>query len=125
VLGTRTVMSSSFHPQSDGQTNRVNQTLETYVRHYVSIELNDWDTLLSCAKFAYNAAYHESIRLTPFKFNFGYNSRTLVGEVVEVLHPASAAIVERLPSTLSLARRCLIAEPHNRDRRRLQISVAV
>jgi hypothetical protein len=41
LLGTRTVMSSSFHPQSDGQTERVNQTLETYLRHYVSVELND------------------------------------------------------------------------------------
>jgi hypothetical protein len=64
---------------------------------------------LSRAEFAHNAAYHESIRSTPFKLNFGYNPRTLVGEVVEVVHPASAAFVERLQSALSLARRCLIA----------------
>jgi transposase InsO family protein len=61
LLGTRAVMSSSFHPQTDGQTERVNQTLGTYLRHYVSVELNDWDTLLSRAEFAHNAAYHESI----------------------------------------------------------------
>jgi hypothetical protein len=41
LLGTRIVMSSSFHPQTDGQTERVHQTLETYLRHYVSVELND------------------------------------------------------------------------------------
>jgi hypothetical protein len=46
LLGTRTVMSSSFHPQTDGQTERVNQTLETYLRHFVSVGLNYWDTLL-------------------------------------------------------------------------------
>jgi hypothetical protein len=109
LLGTRTAMSSSFHPQTDGQTERVNQTLETYLRHYVSVELNDWDTLLSRAEFAHNAAYYESIRLAPFKLNFGYNPRTPVGEVVEVVHPAFAAFVERLQSALSLARRCLIA----------------
>jgi hypothetical protein len=74
LLGTRTVM--SFHPQFDGQTERFNQTLETYLRHYVSVELNDWDTLLSRAEFAHNAAYHETIRSTPFKLTFGYNPRT-------------------------------------------------
>jgi hypothetical protein len=37
----------------------------------VSVELNDWDTLLSRAEFAHNAAYHESIQSTPFKLNFG------------------------------------------------------
>jgi hypothetical protein len=122
LLGTRTVISSSFHPQTDGQTERINQTLQPYLRRYVFVELNDWDTLLSHAEFAHNAAYHETIRSTPFKLTFRYNPRTPVGEVVEVVHPASAAFVERLQSALSLARKCLIM-PLNRDRKRLQISV--
>jgi hypothetical protein len=62
LLGTRTVMSSSFHPQTDGQTEKVNQTLETYLRHFVSVGLNDWDTLLSRAEFAHNAAVNETVR---------------------------------------------------------------
>jgi hypothetical protein len=67
LLGTRTVMSSSFHPQTDGQTERVNQTLETYLRHFVSVpRLNDWDTLLSRAEFAHNVAVNETIRAAPF-----------------------------------------------------------
>ena len=109
MLGTKTVMSSSFHPQTDGQTERVNQTLETYLRHFVSVGLNDWDTLLSRAEFAHNAAYNESIRASPFKLTYGFNPRTPVGDVVESVHPASAAFVERLQSALSLARKCLIA----------------
>ena len=109
LLGTRTVMSSSFHPQTDGQTERVNQTLETYLRHFVSVGLNDWDTLLSRAEFAHNAAFNETIRAAPFELTYGYHPRTPVGEVVEVVHPASAAFVERLQSSLSLARKCLIA----------------
>jgi hypothetical protein len=67
------------------------------------------DTLLSRAEFAHNAAYHESIRSSPFKLNFGYNPRTPVGEIVEVVHSGSAAFVERLQFALSLARRYLIA----------------
>jgi hypothetical protein len=102
-------MSSSFHPQTDGQTKRVNQTLETYLRHFVSVELNDWDTPLSRAEFAHNAAVNETIQTAPFKLTYGYHPRTLVGEVVEVVNPASVAFVERLQSSLSFARKCLIA----------------
>ena len=109
MLGTITVMSSSFHPQTDGQTERVNQTLETYLRHFVSVGLNDWDTLLSRAEFAHNAAFNETIRLAPLKLTYGYDPRTPVGNVEEHVHPASAAFVEHLQSSLSLARKCLIA----------------
>jgi hypothetical protein len=109
LLGTRTVMSSSFHPQTDGQTERVNQTLETYLRHFVSVGLNDWDTRLSRAEFAHNAVVNETVRTAPFKLTYGYHPRTPVGKVVEVVHPAAAAFVERLQSSLSFARKCLIA----------------
>jgi L-serine deaminase len=102
-------MSSSFHLQTDGQTERVNQSLETYLQHFVSVGLNDWDTLSSRAEFAHNAAVHETVRAAPFKSIYGYIPRTLVGEVVEFVHPASAAFVERLQSSLSFARKCLIA----------------
>jgi transposase InsO family protein len=109
LLGTRTIMSSSFHPQTDGQTERVNPTLETYLQHFVSVGLNDWDTLLSRAEFAHNAAVNETIQTAPFKLTYGYHRRTPVGEVVEVVNPVSAAVVEQLQSSLSFARKCLIA----------------
>jgi hypothetical protein len=73
------------------------------------VGLNDWDTLLSRAEFAHNAAINETIRAAPFELTYGYRPRTPVGEVVEVVHPASAAFVERLQSSLSLARKLLIA----------------
>jgi hypothetical protein len=109
LLGTRTVMSSFFHLQTDGQTKRVNQTPEMYLRHFVSVGLNDWDTLLSRAEFAHNAAINETIRTAPFKLTYGYHPRTPVGEVVEVVNPSSASFVERLQSSLSFARKCLNA----------------
>ncbi len=109
LIGTRHVMSSSFHPQTDGQTERVNQTLETYLRHFVSVKLNDWDTLLSRAEFAHNSAFHSSVGQTPFYLNFGYQPRTPPVERVEDVHPESAAFVERWQSALAFARKSLIA----------------
>jgi hypothetical protein len=58
LLGTRLYMLSSFHPQTDGQTERLNQPLEAYLRHFVPATLNDSDLLLSRAEFAYNNAFH-------------------------------------------------------------------
>jgi hypothetical protein len=80
------------------------------LRHFISAELNDWKNLLSHAQFAHNATYHESIQSTPFKLTYGYHPRTPVGEVIEVVHPASAAFIERLQSSLSLAHKLLIAD---------------
>jgi hypothetical protein len=84
---------------------RVNQTLKTYLRHFVSVGLNEWDTLLSRAECAHNAVVNQTIRAAPLKLTYGYHPRTPVGEVVEVVHPTSAAkFVERLQSSLSFAR---------------------
>jgi hypothetical protein len=86
--------------------------------------INDWNTLLSRAEFAHNAAVDETIRAAPFKLTYGYHPRTPVGEVVKVVHPASAAFVERLQSSLSLARKCLIAAQQRQkafvDQRRVE-----
>jgi hypothetical protein len=58
---------------------------------------------------AHIAAFNETIRSAPIKLTYGYHPRTPVGEVVEVVHPTSAAFVERLQSSISFARKCLIA----------------
>ena len=129
LIGTRHVMSSSFHPQTDGQTERVNQTLETYLRHFVSGQLNDWDTLLSRAEFAHNAAFHSSVGQTPFFLNHGFHPRTPPGEKLEDLHPGSVAFVERWQSALTFARKCLIAAQQRQkayaDQRRTEKTFSV
>jgi hypothetical protein len=109
-LGTQLCVSSSFHPQTDGHTERVNQTLEAYLRHFVSATLNDWDFLLSRAEFAHNNAFHESVQATPFYLNHGRHPRSPMGGKSDDDVPAdSAAFVERLQSTLTLASKLLIA----------------
>jgi transposase InsO family protein len=56
LFGTKLARSTAFHPHTDGQTERVNRILETYLRHYVSTSHDDWNILLADAQFAYNNA---------------------------------------------------------------------
>ena len=71
-LGIKHKLSTAFHPQTDGQTERTNRTLEQYLRAYVNYPQNNWVELLPSAQFAYNSAQHESTKKTPFYANYGY-----------------------------------------------------
>ena len=71
ALGVRLSMSTAYHPQTDGQTERTNKTLESILRAYVSWKLNDWDQHLTMAEFAYNSAPQASTRHSPFYLNYG------------------------------------------------------
>ena len=66
-------LSTAYHPQTDGQTERTNQTLEQYLRCYVNYEQNDWVQWLPTAQWAYNSATIEATSKTPFEANYGYN----------------------------------------------------
>jgi len=74
-LNSRRVLSSAYHPQTDGQTERQNQTLEQYLRCYCSLEQDDWAIWISVAEFAYNDSLHATIRTTPFQANYGMAPR--------------------------------------------------
>jgi hypothetical protein len=75
-LGTKLHMSTAHHPQTDGQTERANRTLEEMVRAFVDAEHSNWDELLSAAEFAYNNSVHASTGFTPFYLNSGRHPRT-------------------------------------------------
>ncbi|MBW0552167.1 hypothetical protein O181_091882 [Austropuccinia psidii MF-1] len=64
---------TAFHPETDGQTERVNQILEQYLWMYVSYHQDDWHTWLPLAKFAYNNAEHSSTKHSPFFTIYGRN----------------------------------------------------
>jgi len=72
-LGIEKRLSMAFHPQTDGQMERTNSTLEQYLRAYVNYEQDDWKELLPMAEFAYNNGYQESTKHTPFFANYGTN----------------------------------------------------
>jgi hypothetical protein len=71
-------LSTAFHPQTDGQTERVNSILEQYLRCYINYQQSDWHELLAIAQFAYNNSKHSSTDFTPFYAVYGYHPRLSV-----------------------------------------------
>jgi hypothetical protein len=65
-------LSTAYHPQTDGQTERMNQTLEQYLRSYVNQQQDNWVALLPMAEFAINSAKATTTGVTPFFANYGY-----------------------------------------------------
>ena len=68
-------MSTTYHPETDGQTKRVNQDVERYLRSYVTYLQDDWVDWLPMAEFAQNNSQSESIKATPFFANYGFHPR--------------------------------------------------
>lgn len=73
LLGTKINLSSAYHPQSDGQTEIVNQILEQYLRCTINYQQDNWCSLLPFAEFAYNNTIHSSTKKTPFYANYGFH----------------------------------------------------
>ena len=71
-LGTNLLFSSAYHPQTDGQTERVNQILEEMLRHYIQSRLASWEDYLPLVEFAYNNSFHSAIGMTPFQAAYGH-----------------------------------------------------
>jgi hypothetical protein len=70
-LGTHLIRSSAYHPQTDGQTERVNQIIEDMLRACVLMGDPKWDKHLPLAEFSYNNSYQESIKMSPFETLYG------------------------------------------------------
>lgn len=68
-------MSSSYHPQSDGQTERLNQTMETFLRCFVHACPSKWLQWVPLAEYWYNTSYHSAIGRSPFEALYGYAPR--------------------------------------------------
>ena len=69
MWGTKLSMSTAYHPQTDGQTERANRTLEDMIRNYVGPNQADWDEHLPALEFAYNNSKQASTNMTPFQMN--------------------------------------------------------
>ncbi|GJT27697.1 putative reverse transcriptase domain-containing protein [Tanacetum coccineum] len=77
-IGTRLDMSTAYHPQTDGQSERTIQTLEDMLRACVMDFGGSWDTHLPLIEFSYNNSYHTSIKCAPFEALYGRKCRSPV-----------------------------------------------
>jgi len=64
-------MSTTYHPQNNGQTEQVNQELEQYLQIFVRERQDNWYTLLPLVEFSYNNHIHSSTQQTPFLLDTG------------------------------------------------------
>ena len=76
TLGTRLEFSTAFHPQTDGQTERVNQILEDMLRAWALDYGSSWDDNLPYAEFSYNNNYQTSLKMAPFEALYGRRCMT-------------------------------------------------
>ena len=71
VLGTKRKLSTVYHPQTNGQMERINQEIGMFLQHYVNYQQDNWTDWLATVEFSYNDKKHMVTRRTPFELNFG------------------------------------------------------
>jgi hypothetical protein len=109
LLGVKQLLTTAYHPETDGQTERVNRVLQDCLRHYVAPTQDDWDTHLPYVEFAINTSKHASTHETPFFLNYGHHPRVPLD-----LHlpkadnsPGVAKFARRMQDALALAKKCM------------------
>ena len=99
-MGIKRLLTTSYHPQADGQTEILNQTLETALRCFVNPERNDWDEYLSAFALSYNTTPHLSTGYAPAFLLYGYL-------------PATGSNLVGLPHIDTVSRSPAIAQPQS------------
>ena len=107
-LGTTLTMSTAYHPQSDGQTERANRTLEEMLRSRINFEQDDWDEHLAAAELAINNSIQASTGFTPFYLSYGREVELPLDRAIAGLRPSNcpeaSERIRRLKSALDVAR---------------------
>uniref|UniRef100_A0A803JHM8 Gypsy retrotransposon integrase-like protein 1 n=1 Tax=Xenopus tropicalis TaxID=8364 RepID=A0A803JHM8_XENTR len=109
LVGTELSFSSAYHPQTNGQTERVNQSLEQYLRCYVSDNQSTWSELLPWAEFAYNNATHSSSGRSPFFVVYGLHPKAFSFSGSNSPVPSANSSVLRFSEIWSLVHESLSA----------------
>ena len=107
LSGIRPRMSTAFHPQTDGQTERLNQTIEAYLRSFVCHEQNDWVSLLPMAEFAYNNSVTSGNGISPFYPNYGFHPTATNPAAASLLNPANKVYAHWMHTVHDQARKGL------------------
>jgi hypothetical protein len=111
LMDVHLAMSTAFHPQTDGQTERANRTLITMLRNFVDQRQSNWDLLLSAAEFATNNATNASTGVSPFFLNSGSHPNMPMSLLTPALgpNPSVNEFVQSQSEALILAKESLAA----------------
>uniref|UniRef100_A0A803JTE2 Integrase catalytic domain-containing protein n=1 Tax=Xenopus tropicalis TaxID=8364 RepID=A0A803JTE2_XENTR len=107
LLGVKLNFSSAYHPQSNGQTERTNQSLEQFLRCFVSSNQDNWSELLPWAEFAHNNLKHDSLGFSPFFCVHGFHPRALPSALIKSDVPAAENMVRDFKTLWSHAHQAL------------------
>lgn len=103
LLGVTLNLSTAYHPQSDGQTERVYQCVETYLRCFYCDKPASWSQWLTLAEHWYNTTHHSSIGMTPFEELFGRKSVPFpCGTYADILIPTAADMIQHRQAVFQL-----------------------
>ena len=129
ALGTDHCKSTSYHPQSNGQTERMNRVLEDMLRHFVNPRQDDWDTLLPVLEFAINNSFQESIQETPFFLNYGRHPKVPSDVRLPESNPCAHKYLDNIGQAMQKARKCLDAAQQRQkkyaDQHRTELSFEI
>jgi transposase InsO family protein len=113
ILQTKLLMSTAFHPETDGLSENSNKTIVRYLRGFTTHDQANWDDYLPLAEYAYNSSVHRSTKQTPFELDLGYAPPLPLDLIADLQRPQANAsaktlqgreFVERLQRILGVAR---------------------
>ena len=107
LLGIKVAASTAYHSQTDGQTERVNQEIEQYLRLFINQHQDDWLEWIPLAEFAYNNRVHSSTQTTPFMLDTGQHPRLGVEPVRETQLEALEDFITRMDAATNEAHSAL------------------
>ena len=99
LLGIQGNSSTAYHPQTDGQTERINQEVENYLRMFIAPRQSDWAEWLATAEFAYNNREHSSTKQSPFFLNYGRHPYSGSNPRREPVNEAAGQFRDRMRQT--------------------------
>ena len=111
LLDVRCNLSTAYHPETDGQTERVNSIIELYIRMYCNYAQDDWVPLLPLGEFAYNNAPHSATGVSPFFANKAY-------------HPTLEVGIDNVPSVAAQQYAEDLADLHEYLKEQLRITIS-
>jgi hypothetical protein len=125
IFGAKLHMSSAYHPQTDGQTERMNRTLEDVLRHFIGPFQSNWEELLPMVEFSINNSLSEATGTTAFMLNYGQNPDTPTTVALRRAHPQVNRFIGQWSHLLKQAKTCIQAaqsrQKHYADKRRSDV----